>query len=349
MSNYQYQQDIALKVLNNTLNGNYIAGIIGAAPSAGKTTMSFHYINEYVRLFPNAKVLVLTHNMNVLKDQYLNDLKNAHIKINFTFGTLQSEAQVKVGIPASIDKLDWTKIDLLIVDEAHEYWAEKMVTDIYKKLAPNHVLLLTGSPSSFVMHNHAVDRVYKNNKKYFIEFVSGSDLTTNNVFAPVTLDCVNSGETTAKSLENALNRAMSQGYDMSKIMIACANTEQANIISYQMKARGRKVALSTSNNDSDSEQFEAFLKGDKDVLIVLRRGILGFSDNNLTLVIDMKCSSDLDVRNQLFARALRKHPKGVRKAYISVPSKNKAKKEVSMLKKLINFMNRDVFSTYMGV
>ena len=349
MSNYQYQQDVALKVLNNTLSGNYIAGVVAAAPGAGKTTMSFHYINSYVRKFPNTKVLVLTHNLTVLKNQYLADLSNSHVRINFTFGDFRTESvQVKVGIPASIKDLDWTKIDLLIVDEAHEYWGEKMVTDIYKSLAPNHVLLLTGSPSSFVMHNHAVDRVYKNNKKYFIEFVAGSDLAKNNVFAPVTLDCVNSGETTAKSLENALNRAVSQGYDMSKIMIACANMEQASIVSYQMKAKGRKVALSTSDNDSDSEQFEAFLKGEKDVLIVLRRGILGFSDNNLTLVIDMKCSSDLDVRNQLFARALRKHPKGVKKAYISVPNKNKAKKEVDMLKKLINFMNRDVFSTYMG-
>jgi hypothetical protein len=350
MSNYQYQTDCALKVLNNTLGGNYIAGVVSACPGAGKTTISFIYINEYVARFPNAKVLVLTHNMNVLKDQYLNDLKNAHVKINFTFGDFKTKnAQVKVGIPASIGNLDWTKIDLLVVDEAHEYWGEKMVTDIYKRLAPSHVLLLTGSPSSFIMHNHAVDRVYKNNKKYFIDFIAGSDLAQNNVFAPVTLDCVNSGSTTAQSLENALNRAKSEGYDMSKIMIACTNTEQANIVSYQMKMKGRKVALSTSGNDSDSEQFEAFLKGEKDVLVVVRRGILGFSDVNLTLVIDMKCSSDLDVRNQLFARALRKSPKNIRKAYITVPSKSKAKNEVAMLKKLMAFMDRKNFSTYMGV
>lgn len=348
MSNYQYQQDVALKVLSQTLDGKYIAGVVGAAPGSGKTTISFHYINEYVRKFPNAKVLVLTHNMNVLKNQYLGDLSNAHVRINFTFGDFRTDAQVKVGIPASIANLDWTKIDLLVVDEAHEYWGEKMVTDIYKTLTPNHVLLLTGSPSSFVMHNKAVDVKYRGHKKYYIEFVAGSDLAANNVFAPVTLDCVGSGASTKESLQNALNRAQSQKYDMSKIMIACKSTEEAQIVSYQMKLMGRKVALSTSNNDSDSEQFESFLKGQTDVLVVVRRGILGFSDNNLTLVIDMKCSSDLDVRNQLFARSLRKHPNGTRKAYLTVPSKNKAKNEVAMLKRLMAFMNRDVFSTYAG-
>jgi len=349
MNNYQYQEDSAFKLLESSLTGKYIASVLGGTAGCGKTTISFIYINEYISRFPNAKVLVLTHNMNVLKDQYIRDLESAHVKINFTFGDLKTEnAQVKVGIPASIDNLDWTKIDLLVVDEAHEYWGEKMLTDIYKRLAPNHVLLLTGSPSSFIMHNHAVDRVYKNNKKYFIDFIAGSDLTQNNVFAPVTLDCVNSGSTTAQSLDNALNRAKGEGYDMTKIMIACANTEQANIVSYQMKTRGRKVALSTSGNDSDSEQFEAFLKGEKDVLVVVRRGILGFSDVNLTLVIDMKCSSDLDVRNQLFARSLRRHPKNIRKAYITVPSKSKIKNEVAMLKKLMAFMDRKNFSTYMG-
>jgi hypothetical protein len=109
------------------------------------------------------------------------------------------------------------------------------------------------------------------------------------------------------------------------------------------------VALSTSNNDSDSAEFEAFLKGEKDVLVVVRRGILGFSDNNLSLVIDMKCSPDLDTRNQLFARVLRKSPKGIKKAYITVPSKDKVKGEVAMLRKLVDFMKRENFSTYLGV
>jgi hypothetical protein len=347
MSNYQYQTTTALDVLNNTLSGNYIAGVVGAAPGAGKTTISFIFINEYVRKFPNAKVLVLTHNLNVLKDQYLNDLNNSHVRINFTFGDFRTDAQVRVGIPASIKDLNWDKVDLFVVDEAHEFWGMPMVTKIYKDLAPKHVLLLTGSPSSFTMHNYAVDTTYKGKKKYYINYIAGSDLTANNVFASVSLDSVQATGTTAEKLAKALNRAKSKGYDMSKIMIACKNVEQAGIIAYQMKLAGRKVALSTSNNDSDSKEFKAFVNGDKDVLVVCRRGILGFSDNNLTLVIDIRCSPDLDVRNQIFARVLRKHPSEVTKAYITV-SKS-LNKEVLMLQKLIDFTKRENFAKYMGV
>lgn len=346
MSNYNYQTTTALDVLNHTLTGNYIAGVVAATPGAGKTTISFIFINEYVRKFPNAKILVLTHNINVLKDQYLNDLNSSHVRINFTFGDFRTDAQVRVGIPASIKDLNWDKVDLLVVDEAHEYWAMPMITKIYTDLSPKHVLLLTGSPSSFTMHNKAVDVSYKGKKKYYINYIAGSDLTANNVFSSVSLDSVQATGTTAEKLTEALNRAKSKGYDMSKIMIACKNVEQARIVAYQMKLIGRKVALSTSNNDSDSEEFNAFVNGDKDVLVVCRRGILGFSDRDLTLVIDMRCSSDLDVRNQIFARVLRKSPKGVRKAYLTV-SKD-LNKEAKMLQRLIDFVKKENYMKYMG-
>jgi hypothetical protein len=347
MSNYQYQTTAALNTLNQVLTNKYIGGVMAAVPGSGKTTISFIFINEYIKRFPSAKILVLTHNMNVLKDQYLNDLAKAHIQINFSFGDFRTDAQVRVGIPASIKNLGWDKVDLLIVDEAHEYWGQKMVTDIYKSLAPSHVLLLTGSPSSFTMHNKAVDVAHKGKRKYYINYIAGSDLTANNVFASVSLDSVQTAGTTVERLTDALNRAKGKGYDMSKIMVACKNIEQARIVAYQMQLIGRKVALSTSNNDSDSEEFRSFLSGDKDVLVVCRRGILGFSDNNLTLVIDMRCSSDLDVRNQIFARVLRKSPKGVKKTYLTV-SKD-LNKEVKMLQRLIDFMKKDNYMKYMGV
>jgi hypothetical protein len=46
---------------------------------------------------------------------------------------------------------------------------------------------------------------------------------------------------------------------------------------------------------------------------------------------------------------LRKSPKGIKKAYITVPSKDKVKGEVTMLRKLVDFMKRENFSTYLGV
>jgi superfamily II DNA or RNA helicase len=348
MSNYQYQTTAALKTLNEVLTNKYIGGVIAAVPGSGKTQMSFIFINEYIKKFPNAKIVVLTHNMNVLKNQYLDDLSNSHVRINFTFGDFRTDAQVRVGLPASIKNLEWDKIDLLIVDEAHEYWGENLVNSIYKDLTPNHVLLLTGSPSTFAKHNHAVDTIYKTHKKYFIYYISGSELTQNNVFAPVSLDSVAKGQTTKQTLLNALNRAKDKSYNMDKILIACKNSSEARIVSYQMIEMGRKVSLSLAENDSDSEQFRSFIDGDTDVLVVVRRGVLGFSDNNLTLVIDMKCSSDLETRFQLLARILRKRSDGVRKTYLTVHKSCGYNKEVVMLNKLVKFMDKKFFSSYAG-
>lgn len=341
-----YQTKAAIETLDQVLTGKYIAGVIGATPGAGKTTISFIFINEFVQKFPNSRILVLTHNTLVLKNQYLSDLSNSHVQLNFTFGDFQTDAQVRVGIPASIKTLDWGRIDLLIVDEAHEFWAEKMVNSIYKELNPSYVVLLTGSPSAFTMHNKAVDQKYKGHKKYYIYYISGSDLAQNDVFSSVSLDSVQATGTTAENLVEVFNRVKTQGYDTSKIMIACSDIEQAGIVAYTMKERGRKVALSTSNNDKDSNEFKAFISGQKDVLIVVRRGVLGFSDVNLTLLIDMKCSQDLNVRFQLFSRVLRKSPKGTCKAYLTVPSNNKMNGEIEMLEKLIEMMDRDLFVGY---
>ena len=347
-ANYEYQKKAATETLNQVLTGKFIAGVIGACPGAGKTTISHIAICDYVRMFPNSRVLVLTHNTNVLKSQYIQDLNKSNVQLNFKFGEFRTDAQVRVGIPASIHLLDWTSIDLLVVDEAHEYWGEEMVTSIYKRLAPKHVILLTGSPSSFIEHNKAVDTIYKAHKKYFIHIIAGEDLAENNVFAPVSLDTMESFGTTKERIVKAMEYSQERGYNMSKIMIAAKTIEEAGIVATTLKNMGRKVSLSHSKNDSDNTEFNAFVKGERDVLVVVDKGILGFSDNYLTLVIDLKCSNDLDTRNQLFARALRKHPQGTRKTYLTVPSKSKIAKESDMLKKLVKMMNRDFFSNYIG-
>lgn len=342
MSNYQYQETAAETLLKNILTNKYIGGVLGSVPGSGKTTISFHFINKYLVKFPNAKVLVLTHNTNVLKNQYLADLTNSHIKINFSFGDLNSDAQVRVGIPASIK--DLSKVDLLIVDEAHHYWGQKMVTDIYKAVNPNHVLLLTGSPSSFIQHNYVAK--IKGKKQYFIHTISGEELVKNNVFSEVAINSV-AGLGVRSKIENALKKAVEKKYNTDKIMIACSTCEEAKIAANYIKTFDRKVSLSLSENDSDSVEFQRFLDGETDVLVVADRGILGFSCKELTLLIDLKCSQDIDNRFQLIARVLRKHPKNIRKAYISAPKDGK--NELTVLQKTVKMMERETFNKYMGI
>jgi hypothetical protein len=74
--------------------------------------------------------------------------------------------------------------------------------------------------------------------------------------------------------------------------------------------------------------------------------VLGFSDVNTTGMIDLRTSSDIDCRSQIFARVLRKHPKNVKKFYISAVVKKNHNKEVRLLKSVIGLMERKNFISY---
>jgi len=340
MSNYEYQNTAAEILLEKVITNKFIGGVLAATPGAGKTTISFIYINKYLSKFPSAKVVVLTHNQNTLKNQYLNDLENSHVKIDFTFGDFNSNAQVQVGIPASFKAENFDKIDLLIVDEAHHYWGEKMVNDIYYSFNPKHVLLLTGSPSVFTQHNIAAKA--RNMKQYFVHYISGEELMSNNVFSEVAVNTSVTEGSTRIRLARAFDKASACKYNTDKVMVACSTCEEANIAANTMKELGYKVSLSTSEGDKDSAEFKKFLDNTNNCLVVVDRGVLGFSCPELTLLIDMKCSSGLETRFQLIARVLRKHPKNIRKAYISV-AKN-MKKELTILKGCVNMIKTEVFS-----
>jgi hypothetical protein len=225
------------------------------------------------------------------------------------------------------------------VDEAHHYWGEKMVNEIYYGLNPKHVLLLTGSPSVFTRHNIAAKA--KNMKQYFIHYISGEDLIENDVFSEVAVNTSITEGSTRIRLARAFDKASTCKYNTDKVMVACSSCEEAEIAKNVMKDLGYKVSLSTSDSDKDSVEFKKFLDNTNNCLIVANRGVLGFSDPNLTLLIDMKCSSDLDNRFQLIARVLRKHPKNIRKAYISVGKD--IKKELTVLKGCVNMIKREVF------
>jgi len=342
MTNYNYQHIAVNTLLKEIITENYIGGVLGATPGAGKTITSFLFINKYLDHFPDARIMVLTHNQNTLKNQYLQDLSNSHVQINFSFGDFNSNAQVRVGIPASFKAENFDKIDLLIVDEAHHYWGEKMVNEIYYGLKPKHVLLLTGSPRVFLTHNKACSSRYTNHiKKYFIHLISGEELVENNVFSEVAVNTSVTEGSTKLRLARAYSKAAGCKYNTDKVMVACSTISEAQIAKKVMKDLGYNVSLSTSDNDKDSKEFKDFTSGKTNCLMVVQRGVLGFNDPTLTLLIDMRCSEDLDNRFQLISRVLRKHPDGIRKAYISVG--DSLEKELTILKKTVKMITRQGF------
>jgi adenylate kinase len=345
MSNYSFQITIADEILRNTLKQGVEAAVLAAAPGSGKTTISQLVIQKYLQQNRIARILVLTHGQNLLKNQYIESLISPNFEINFSFGTLNSSAQVRVGLPQSIKQLDWDCIDLLVVDECHEFYLKPMVQKIVKALKPKHQVLLTGSPSKF-------NKLKAQGKKYEITYVAGEQLFDYDIFSAVEMDVVpveykgNAGQCILKMLEFA----KAKNKNLSKIMVAVKNIEEARNVAYYLGKIGRSIALSTCKNDRDSLAVKDFKNNKYDTLVVVQRGILGFSDNYITGVFDLRCSEDVDISNQLFARVLRKHPDNVEKFYYRCGDKKTKdfNDQVVMLHKIKAMMTRSIFNRYDG-
>lgn len=342
MTNYNYQISTAKIIFDKTISCAYDAVVLAAAPNSGKSTIIIEILNLFFQQFPDIKVVVLTHNQNLLKDQMLESFRQGFVKPKFTFGEFGSDSQVEVGIPSSRSKI--TGFDVLVVDEAHQYYKASMVEEIKEKFKPRYEILMTGSPSIYNQANQQSNKLI-----YGIHYISGEELVENNVYSDIVIDVVQSGKDVIENYKKAYDKLKEdKRFNDSKLMIACKTIDDAYILGNYLKTIGRKIAISTSDNDSKNLQIKRFKSGEADTLLVVNKGILGFSDNNVTALIDLKSSKDIDTRNQLFARILRKHPDGIKKFYISTATKSGFNKEVELLYKVANLMKKEVFQTYVN-
>ena len=344
-ANYSYQKKASKVVLKNALSNKYMASVLAATPGSGKTTIAQYCIRSYLGLNPSHRVCILTEGLSMLKNQFLNDLENSHIDINFTYGEFGSDAQVQVGLPQSISRVKWDEIDLLIIDEAHNYYSAPTVQNIISKYKVKHQILLTGSPSEFTLHNQS-----NRNTKYGMYYISAECLKRNNVFAGVDMDVVKieDKKNPHSVIKKVIKHAKYQKYDISKIMIACPNVAYAKSVHDYLKATGRKVSISTADTDKDNAAIAAFKAGETDTLVVVNKGILGFNDKNITFLADLKSSSNLDASNQLFSRVLRTHPEDKRKAYVRVGQGKSYNNQVFTLYKIEALMKKSIFKGFNG-
>jgi superfamily II DNA or RNA helicase len=339
---YSYQPIAAKKVLENALDSRYIASVLAACPSSGKTTISHIVINEYLKLFPAANVLVLTEAQKVLQHQFLSELDNPNVSINFTYGTIGSDKQVQVGIPQAIKQLKWDKIDLLVVDECHNWYLEKTDQGIIGKYKPTHQVIMTGSPTKFNRHNR------ENSTQYGMYYIPADKLQKMGVFSGVDVDVIKVNH--KNNFKYIWETAKQRGANLSKVMVACSSILQADTVGYYLRQLGIKYTISTSTNDKYGTKIKDFKNGEYDVLIVVNRGILGFNDKMITTLIDIKSSKDIDASYQLFARVLRNHPDNIQKYYCRVSFNNKCSynNEVLMLHKMVALMDEHNFKNFTG-
>ena len=343
MNKYQYQEIAANEVLNNAMSSEFRASVLAGCPSSGKSTILIHILNKYLQN-NSSQVLVITHNQNILKQQMLENFAKPNVPVKFSFGVHQN-AQVIVTTASSAKKYDLSSIGLIVVDEAHEYYLESLYSSIKAKNPNMKEILLTGSPSFFNTFNQ-----YTKEQKYGIYYIAGNDLVQHGVFAGVDLYSYKpESKDNGSMVKEVIEFAKKNGCDLRKPMVAASNIQEAQMLKYYLTNMGYKVALSTSQNDNDNIEIEMFKKGEKNCLIVVNKGILGFSEGSITSLIDFKVSDDIDVRNQLFARILRNHSEDIRKSYISVcGSMNEYKRDGAILKELLALMDKKYFSSYKG-
>jgi len=161
---YTELRDYQTKALEdiNRLFADHEKVVLASAPGSGKTVIAI----EFIKQNPSLKVMILPHGTNVLKTQWHNQLTENNVSFSIT----DFSSQVIVALPQSLYNKDLPKVDLLIVDEAHEfYFAENMVQGIINKVRPAKQLLLTGTPSKFILAN-------KTKREYNLVVIDGLTL-----------------------------------------------------------------------------------------------------------------------------------------------------------------------------
>jgi superfamily II DNA or RNA helicase len=332
--------------------------VFAACPNAGKTLMSTCMMDTLIQDNPNMRILVLAHGTTVLRKQFAEEIRKANP--SFTVCEVESkedmddcDAQVVVAIPQSIYKLNnLPNFDLLIVDEAHEFYGADMVTIIIHKCNIKHQLMLTGTPSTFIFNEFPIIPItvseiaeygmvapltlvmagskynirstdYTNggevNKEY--EFIDGDTVATLDNFLTVLNNNLRTIENEIHVNETGIEfDGWKQPLEyLDKTMIVCRRVEQARQVKRYFDRKGIDVALSTGEDDTNSDEIQRF-KDDANchALIVVGRGILGFSFEEMINVVDMTGMQNIDRLFQLICRVIRKHPTNRNKYFFKI-------------------------------
>jgi superfamily II DNA or RNA helicase len=150
---YSFQKGIIKTVKQNLISNDTV--ILSACVGAGKTEMANKVMKKY------AKVLVLAHGQNILRSQFAKTARNhrddvyvIRSKKDFTEKLRNLKSGVFVTLPQTIKSIkNLGAFDLLVVDEAHQYYLAEMVKGIVARIkCPN--LLLSATPFNLRAFNY---------------------------------------------------------------------------------------------------------------------------------------------------------------------------------------------------
>ena len=350
---FSFQEKAAQQALDAVMQTG--KAVVAIACGGGKTTVSQWIIKKYIQLNgSDAKILVITENSNALKNQYLAEIENAHIPIAFTCGEFASKdpVQVRVGIAASLHKVPWREIDLIICDESHRHFKKRRVQAFLQSIKISHQILLTGTPAQFIKEDESTSRMK-------VIGISGSFLQEKGLYAGVDLDVVKVVDKNdpKQSLDAFFAHALRVGADLSKTLLVCPTIAFARSVAQELNEKGSTVFLSTSENDKDnqilisSKAWEKKKESDRCFLVTVGKCSLGYNDSAISCLADMRSSlGSLCTNQQIFARILRDSKPSKRKFYFRISNRDAKSynRQVLMLHKLKSYMSSEIFLRYNG-
>jgi superfamily II DNA or RNA helicase len=271
------------------------------------------------------------------------------------------------------------KVEWLIVDEAHEWYGQKSYKKILKALNPTYQLLLTGTPakfnrnrSEFLFHYTSVDTLRKLGKlgNARVEIVSSNynlkreDITTSlnvrksvvsknnkssleDVCKQMLISLKNPTTLRSKTPNNLFGTVFNS---MKKTLIVCNSQKQAKEFYKILNSKiPNKVLISISDDGGDSSEFKIFKQNlDILVLLIVRKGRLGFDMPHLHNIVDFSLTTNIDVISQMLGRVLRKDDNNSLKYYFKVAPQNTVWFYQAIMMVVLRVTMQDAFETYDG-
>ena len=366
--------------------------VFAAGTSAGKTLTTILWLE----LNQPKKALIIPASKTILRDNFEVEIEKFNPTFTYSIVTNKAElqkaisdkVQVIVALPQTLNKNYrlLPKLDLFILDEAHQWYFKSTIKSIVKHTKPKKQLLLTGSPSKFVADGNFTfkfvpvmelyDLGHVSNAK--VEVVSSSydfkqtdwlsaysNLKSTKTNSPkkakeaLEMVCDEmllklQSKTNGKYLRNwkGANKISKLFNELDKTIIYTHSKKQADAF-YKLlndKMKGQ-VLLSHSESDSKSELFAQFQQDTNiKILVAVDRGRLGFNMPELFNIVDFTMTQSLDMLLQMYGRLLRKSTNNPDKTkiYFKVATKNTADYFVDLMTAMLCLTNMEWYSKYNG-
>jgi superfamily II DNA or RNA helicase len=388
LTNYSYQEQF---LTNPDFYKPVKPIVLAFGTGGGKTFTTIMKLDLWYSNPENkgTKTVIFPHATNVLRANFAKSIiKYGTVPFSYCVvensdqieETFKSGCEVIIVLPQTLrnylDKV--SKIDWLIVDEAHEWYNAPVYQTILNSLRPDYQMLLTGTPSQFnnrpedfFYHHISVDMLRQAGKLGNAQV----HIVASNYNQESSQDIVGDGSVhsrviKASKTESSLYRvckAMLNTLDKSQVIkghnvvdtlfnnidktiIFCRTQPQAKrFYNILYKELDGKVLKSLSEDGGDSSEFITFENNsDIKVLILVRKGRLGFDMPNLYNVVDFTLTQSVDLISQMFGRILRPDGKGTVKHYYKVSPRNTVWHYQAIMSVVLRLTMQDAYVIYDG-